>query len=80
VSDLQVSVGIGEIVGAIVSLAGSYIAWSAKRLMNQFEQNVTKINEQCEEHEHRLDKHEKCLTKICINHEHNHAQKVDCGI
>lgn len=79
-SDLQVSIGVGEIVGVIVSVAGSYIAWSAKRLLNQFEKNINSITERCEEHETRLDQHEHCLLKVCVHHEHNHGQKVDCKL
>lgn len=78
-SELQVTVGIGEVVATIASLVGSYILWSAKKLLAAFEQNVAKLTERCEEQEARLDKHERCLTKICINHKHNHNQEVDCG-
>jgi len=78
--ELQISVSVGHIVGTVVSLVGGYIAWSARQLMKQFEANIHGIAERCEENENRLDNHEKCLTKICINHEHNHNQKVDCHL
>jgi hypothetical protein len=79
-TDMQVSIGASDIIGAIIAGAASYIVWSTKRLLKGHEDSIERTAEVLEEHEERLRKHERCLTRICTSHEHNHGQKVDCDI
>jgi len=79
-TELQLSIGAGEIVKAIIALAAAYAAWSTKKVLQNYEANFDRLAKICEEHDKRMDQHETCLTKICIHHEHNHSQKVDCHL
>ena len=79
-TELQLSIGMSEILKAVVAAAAAYAAWSTKKVLQNYEANFERLSKICEEHDKRMDQHEKCLTKICINHENNHGQKVECGL
>ena len=79
-TDLQISIGMSEIIKAVVALAAAYAAWATKKVLASYESNFERLSKICEEHDKRLDQHENCLMKICVHHEHNHSQKVDCQI
>ena len=77
-TDMQVSLNAGEIIGAVVSIAASYIAWSAKRVLSNFEQSIDKLFKSIEQHKEHLDRHDRCLLAVCIHHRHNHGEEIDC--
>jgi hypothetical protein len=69
-------------MGAIGTIVGGYILWSAKKLLANLENSIAEMKEEmtsrCKEHEERLTAHESCLIKIVTLHERNHDQHIGC--
>ena len=80
--NVEISVSFASLMGAVGTVVGGYIIWSAKKLIGNLENMVTdmkeEMQERCKEHEERLVDHERCLIKIVTNHERNHGQHIGC--
>lgn len=82
--NLEISVSFASIMGAIGSIVGGYIIWSAKRLIanldNTVEELKNEMKDRCAKHEERLADHDRCLTRIVTHHQLNHNQHIECDL
>ncbi len=88
---MEITVGVSEIIGGIVSIICLILSVSAKRLIEGYDKSFEKlesyIDEECKEKELMIEnikkdveKHSRCLAVICADHKRNHGEEVNCHL